>query len=364
MKISLIGTRGIPAKYGGYETFAEEISPLLASEGFDVSVQCDYNSYHKDTFKGVKLFFSSVSKSDHRLRYYFQGIRWGINNSDILLVASVAGSFFYFLNIFKRKIIITNTDGLEYKRKKWPLHVKVYFKLAEWLAVKFSDYLVADSEEIKKHLCRSYPSVEKKIRVIEYGSEINGKANTDILDKYSLKHNDYYLVVCRLEPENNLDMIIEGFKRSKTDSPLVIVGNLLDTKYIKYLISTNNSERVKFIGGIYDKNELYPIRYSCKAYIHGHSVGGTNPSLLEAMGSRNIILAHDNQFNREVTKDLQFYFKTAEDLSGRIENIELLDQEEAEKYKEISINRIRNKYNWDNILQKYLNLFDEVKITK
>jgi len=362
MKIAIIGTRGIPAKYGGFETFAEEISTLLVRDGFEVSVQCDKDSYDQNRFKGVNLFFSSVTKSDNQLRYYFDGIRWGIRNSDVILAASGAGSFFYFLNLFRRMPIITNPDGLEYKRKKWTLPKRMYLKMSEGLAVRLSDYIIADSEEIKRHLCRSYKSAGKKIRVIEYGSALNTAINAAVLGKYNLEHNNYYLIVSRLEPENNLQMIIDGYRNAKAQSPLIIIGNINDNQYVTKLVKNNNSENIRFFGGIYDRNELNPIRYSCKAYIHGHSVGGTNPSLLEAMGSGNIILAHDNEFNREVTADGQFYFNSTDQVTERVNNIESLTQDEAEKYKKSSIDRIKDKYNWEIILRKYEDLFAELNI--
>ncbi|HOF19915.1 MAG TPA: DUF1972 domain-containing protein [Bacteroidales bacterium] len=126
MRIAIVGTRGIPAKYGGFETFAEEISLRLAGEGFHVSVQCDAGSYDRNNYKGAGLFFSSVAKTEHPLRYYYEGIKWGVENSDLILAASSAGSLFYFLRAFKKTVILTNPDGLEYRRNKWSLPKKIY----------------------------------------------------------------------------------------------------------------------------------------------------------------------------------------------------------------------------------------------
>lgn len=364
MRLAIIGTRGIPAKYGGFETFAEEISALLVKDGFEVSVQCDNDSYGQNSFKGVNLFFSSVAKSDNQLKYYLEGILWSLRNSDVILAASGAGSIFYFLNLFRRLPIITNPDGLEYKRKKWTFAKRMYLKMSEGLAVRLSDYIIADSDEIKRLLCRSYKAAEKKIRVIEYGSALNTAIDNAVLAKYNLRHNNYYLIVSRLEPENNLQMITDGYRNSKTTSPLIIIGNIIDNQYVTKLVKNSCPEKIKFLGGIYDRNELNPIRYSCKAYIHGHSVGGTNPSLLEAMGSGNIILAHENEFNREVTAGGQFYFNSSEQVTEGINKIESLTQNEAEKYKKLSISRIKDRYNWEIILRKYEDLFAELNISK
>ena len=360
MRITIVGTRGIPACYGGFETFAEEISPLLVKKGFDVSVECDKGSGSVEYYKGVKLFYSTVRKSENPLKYYYEGIKWGISNSDIILAASSAGSFFYPLNSFKRVPILTNPDGLEYKRGKWSFLKKVYLKLSEVLAIKLSDYIIADSELIKKHLITYYPASYQKIRVIEYGTSLNLKPDHDVLKKFDLEQNDYYLVVSRLEPENNLHIVIEGFLQSGVKPTLVIIGNILDNKYVKSLLDLAGQKKIRFLGGIYDRRELNAIRYSCKAYIHGHSVGGTNPSLLEAMGSGNIILAHDNVFNREVTAGTQLYFSNIEQFADKIRLIETLELQESNAYKELNINIIIKKYNWEIILYKYIDLFNEI----
>jgi len=360
--IAIIGTRGIPAKYGGFETFAEAISTLLSAEGFDITVQCDNNSYPQNEYKGVKLYFSSVSKSNRPVKYFYEGFKWGIRNADIIIVASTAASLFYFLNIFRKRIILTNPDGLEYRRKKWSTAKKKYLKLSEMLAVKFSDYLIADSESIKQYLISTYKNVEQKIRVIEYGAYQNRYTDSEVLKKYRLEQNGYFLVVSRLEPENNLEMILDAYSGAKTICPLVIAGNILENGYVKSLIKRFSSGKVLFIGGVYDRKELSALRYSCKAYIHGHSVGGTNPSLLEAMGSRNIILAHDNEFNREVTQGNQLYFSNSVQCRKMINEIELMTSEEADSYKEASYRRVTDKYSWDNILKKYLDLFNEISV--
>ncbi len=361
MRIAIVGTRGIPAKYGGFETFAEEISWRLAAKGFHVSVECDAGSYDRNNYNGVDLFFSSVTKSENPLRYYYEGIKWGIENSDIILVASSGGSIFYFLKAFKNTVILTNPDGLEYRRGKWSLLKKIYLKLSEILAVRCSDYIIADSEEIKKILCKSYPFLKRKVRLIEYGTEINTDYNSLILEEFNLLHNNYYLIVSRIEPENNLHVIIDGYLRSRTLSPLVVVGNFIENQYVKSIVGKDYSGRIRFPGGIYDKKIINPLRFSCKAYIHGHSVGGTNPSLLEAMGSGNVILAHDNRFNREVTAGKQFYFRDAEQLSECIEKIEFLGKTDRDRYRDSALELAGNKYSWNKILEKYLNLLNEIR---
>lgn len=361
MRLVIVGSRGIPANYGGFETFAEEISVFLAGSGYDVTVQCDPGSYTKPVFNGVSLFYSRHSKTAHPIRYYFEGLRWAIKNSDIILVTGSGGSVFYLLNLFRRKIIITNTDGLEYKRAKWSFPVKLYWRFSEAIAALLSDFLIADSEAIKDHLIRRYRFAERKIKVIEYGAPVNLERNDLLLEKYSLSHKKFYLIVCRLEPENNLQMMLEAFEKSTSKLPLVIAGNILNNKYVGDIIKKYNSDRIRFLGGIYDKKELKAIRFSCRAYFHGHSVGGTNPSLLEAMGSGNIVLCHDNIYNREVTCDSQFYFSNVNDCLEKINEIDQLSQRDLDSYESQSLQRIKDYYNWPNIFNKYLAMLSSMQ---
>jgi glycosyltransferase involved in cell wall biosynthesis len=364
MKLAILGSRGIPSKYGGFETFAEEISVLLVKTGVEVTVQCDKRSNDKDEYRGVNLFYSKVTKSANPLRYYFEGIRWAVKNCDIILVLGSGGAIFYFLNILKRRVIITNTDGLEFRRDKWSFPIKVYWRISEAFSILFSDILIADSIGIRDYLLTRYRISTRKVRVIEYGAYENGNKNFQAIQKYSLSHRGYYLVVCRLEPENNIEMVIDGYIKSGSALPLVVVGNILKTRYVKRLLKKYNSERVRYIGGIYDKVELSSLRYSCKAYIHGHSVGGTNPSLLEAMGSMNIILVHENIFNREVAGNDQFYFENSDECAAGISIIEKMSEQEIEEHGRASLKRIHDYYNWEMILQKYINLFSNLKLTK
>ena len=356
-KISIVGTRGIPARYGGFETFAEEFSQLLVRAGYQVSVQCDPSENRPAMRNGVDLFYSPVSKTSHPLLYYYYGLRHSLGNSEIIIITGSAGALFYFLNIGRRRILITNTDGVESRRTKWSFLKRTFLKITEMLSMKMSDIIIADSLAIESYLKTTYGIFKPQIRVIEYGANINAHYEESDLSRYRLNYRGYYLVVCRLEPENNVRMIIEGYLKSGSDLPLVIIGNLSMTRYIRSLRSSGRSDKVLFIGGIYNKEELNSLRYGCKAYLHGHSVGGTNPSLLEAMANGNIIICHDNQFNREVTGDSQFYFSDAEECSLSIRKAELLSATEIESYRNNSLRRINDLYNWDSVLRKYINLF-------
>jgi len=243
-------------------------------------------------------------------------------------------------------------DGLEWKRAKWSKFAKTYLKTMERLAVFFSQKLIADAQGIAKHLDKSYQAGHKTI-MIPYGAKlITESPDIKIIHRLGVEPHNYYLVVCRLEPENHVKEIIQGFITSNVPEALVIVGEDDDNNYIIELKKINN-ERVLFTGPIYNKDKLTALRYYCKAYIHGHSVGGTNPSLLESMACNNDIIAHDNEFNREVTNDTAIFFKDPETLR------EIIARHSTNSFfKQDHVIRVCNFYSWENITNQYVNSFN------
>jgi glycosyltransferase involved in cell wall biosynthesis len=193
--------------------------------------------------------------------------------------------------------------------------------------------------------------------VIPYGaSVVENTSDVNLLRKWGLNKKEYYILVCRLEPENYVREIIEGFSASKSLHPLIIVGDhAAKTSYINLLLRTANA-RIRFIGTVYDKKNLQVLRYHSIAYFHGHSVGGTNPSLLEALGCGNIVIAHDNIFNRETAGDIAFYFKNSQEIPAILEIVETLSIKERSKKAAIAKTIVREKYNWDDIADKYFQL--------
>jgi len=353
MRVAIIGSRGIPAKYGGFETFAQELSVRLVKMGLQVEVYCDLMENKIDYYDGVQLKYVSCTKTSNPLKYYYLSVRHAERNNDIVLICGAAGALFIYSKIFHRKVrYLTNMDGVEYLRDKWSPIKKIFIRFCIWTSVYLSDYVIADSKSIKEFLKRNYIIKDKRIIQIEYGADINIQPNLGLLSEFNLEKNEYYLVVSRLEPENNVDIIIEGYLESNIKKPLIVVGNLLKTKYVENLLQ-HKCEKVIFIGGIYDKEKLKSLRYGCKAYLHGHSVGGTNPSLLEALGSENIVIAHDNVFNREVTNNTMFYFKNPKECSEAIIKVDTLDELKTLEYRKLSIQRVTDYYNWDRIAQEY-----------
>lgn len=355
LRVAIVGSRGIPAEYGGFETFAEHLSSKLASFGYYVTVYCENKADKRDIYHDVNLSYSKYIKTSNPLLYYFDSIRRASRTNDVLIAAGTGGSLFYFIPLLRSRSIITNIDGLESQRRKWPLYKKLFIKITEFFAIYLSNVIIADADGIKKRILKSYKINPDKVRQIEYGAEINSSYSQAVLDKYSLMHNGYYLVVSRLEPENNIKMIIEGYLNSKTSRCLVIIGNLIHTRYVKEIMKYK-SERVRFLGGIYDQRELKTIRCSCSLYLHGHSVGGTNPTLLEALGSGNLVICHDNEFNREVTENRMYYFTSASDLALLISDIERSPGAVLDEKRKYALQRVVSYYNWERIADEYRKL--------
>lgn len=359
--ISIIGTRGIPATYGGFETFAQELSIRLDSDKIKVVVFCDFKENNLTEYRGVQLKYSKYIKSEHPLLFYFDCILRAARDSDFILVAGTGGAFFYWIPKLARKIIITNIDGVESRRGKWGFFKKIFIKATEYIAIHCSDKVIADSFGIKNYVLQNYGVKDDRISVIEYGAEKNqGKANLKVLKKHDLIPNEYYLVVSRLEPENNIIKILQGFLASRSPRTLVIVGGLKKNSYVNQIegIAQSSNGRIKLLGAIYERSELDALRFYTYAYMHGHSVGGTNPSLLEALAASNISICHDNEFNREVTESQMFYFKSSHDLALQLEEIEALSIETLNQRKAYALNRVSSYYNWDRITCEYRNLIN------
>ena len=347
-KLAIIGVRGIPARYGGFETFAEELSTRLVQHGIDVTVFCERSEKHSiSSYKGVKIEYLSVPFSGVVGRFLYEGscILKSLRRFDIVYLLGYGSSLLAFLpRCFGTKVWL-NPDGLEWKRAKWSGSVRLGLRALESMAMVTPDLLVIDSKAVLKNLKTRYPAIPD-YRIIEYGAYIIDSHDESILDGYHICPNDYYLVVSRLEPENHVLEILQGFSESNTSSQLVVVGDTsIDTDYVKTLTSADDN-RIVFIGSVYDKPKLSALRFFSQAYFHGHSVGGTNPSLLESLGCGNLIIAHDNEFNREVAEDSALYFARSEDIPGIISYVESLSTPEVDKFREKARDRIILRYNW------------------
>ncbi len=360
MKIGILGTRGIPNHHGGFEQFAESFAVSLIGKGHIVHV---YNSsthpFQQKLFKGVNIIH--CFDPENRIGTVGQFI-YDLNcimdanqrEFDIILQLGYTSNSIWGFLLPKRSIIITNMDGLEWKRKKYGDTTKSFLRFAEKLAVKRSDYLIADSIGIENYLKRKY-NVESKF--IAYGSDLFENPNESILDIYNVKIHRYNLLIARFEPENNFETILDGFVKSKSKDKFLVIGNHNKNKYGEFLKSKfQKYTNILFLGGIYNKNHLDNLRYFSNLYFHGHSVGGTNPSLIEAMASNALIIAHDNEFNKSILKHDGFYFKNSNDIENIIKRIK--KQDFLFKINSNLI-KIKSYYNTSNINKEYLTFFNE-----
>ena len=368
MKIAFISTRGIPNNYGGFEQFAEYISVGLAQRGHEVVVYSPkFHPYQEDTYKGVRLkhIYSPetwMGSSVGSFFYDFASLCDALKKEDFDIIyeagyTSIIPAYIWF-NVRKRKrpIFTTNMDGLENKRSKFSPMVRRFLDWEEKMAVKYSHYLIADNMGIHDYYKEKY---DKESKFLAYGADIHDDFNADYLKEFGLQPEEYYILIARLEPEINFVMAIEGYLHSKENGrrPLIVVGKT-NTPHGKELVEKyGNEKNVRFVGGIYDFKKLDSVRHFSKAYFHGHSVGGTNPSLLEAMAAGCFIFAHDNIFNRAVLEENAFYYPSADKVAEYLNRIDTMAEESKIQYTANNIEVIRNEYSWEHLVDEHEKYF-------
>ena len=362
MKIAIIGTRGIPNHYGGFEQFAEYLSLGLVGKGHDLWV---YNShlhpYQENNWKGVNIIH--CKDMEDKLGTAGQFI-YDLNcildlrkrDFDIVLQLGYTSSSVWGSLLPKKPIIVTNMDGLEWMRSKFSKKVQYFLKKAEKWAINTSDYLVADSIGIQQHLKTNF-NVDSTY--IPYGAHVFNTPNKTVLNDYNLKEHNYHMLIARMEPENNIETILDGYDQSEDEKPFLVIGKTTNGfgKYLEKKFIHNKN--IQFLGGIYDIEILNNLRFYAGLYFHGHSVGGTNPSLLEAMSSGALIAAHNNIFNKSILETEAFYFSDSKEVSELISKGEKRARSE---YVSKNIEKIETLYTWAKIIDDYENLF--VKLAK
>lgn len=358
MKIAILGTRGIPARYGGFETFAEKLAIGLSERGFDVTVFCaSGESPAPDVFQGVKLHYVSAPSLGPLLTILYDlRCLWAARKGyDVVYMLGYGAAPFCLIPRLWGTEVWINPDGLEWARAKWGLVAKTYFRLMEWASLHVANLIIADAEAIAISLSSRHGRL-RACTVIPYGCEvIETPPPAELLSEWNLVPENYSLVVCRLEPENHVLEILLAFQQSRSKRQLIVLGNhLTGTRYIAQLHAVHDP-RIRLIGTVYDQAKLACLRYHCFAYMHGHSVGGTNPSLLEALGCGNLIFAHDNPFNRETLGPCGIYFANAPGLTQALDRVEQEDIELAQ-LKEASRSRARVSYSRLDIVSKYASL--------
>lgn len=358
MKVAIIGTVGVPANYGGFETLVENLLLHNISDNLQYSVYCSTKNYAEKrwVYKGAKMVYIPLKANGiQSVVYDIVSIIKAVNQSDVLLILGVSGCIIFpLLRLFSKKRIVINIDGLEHRRDKWRKSIRKFLKFSESLAIKYADVIIADNKGIWDYVEKEYG---KDSRLIEYGGDHIKDSllprDNNLLKDSHLSPKNYSLAICRIEPENNVQMILNVFKRSKEN--LVFIGNWGYSDFSQAMFNKyNKCSNIKLLGPIYDINILNEFRLNCKNYIHGHSAGGTNPSLVEAMYLGCPIFAFDVIYNKETTEGKARYFKNEEELA---ELILMTSPEDAENngthMKEIS----HRRYLWNIIVDKYVECF-------
>ncbi len=356
-RVAVIGTVGVPAAYGGFETLVENIIGDNCSDGIAYTIFCSSKDCKQrlSTYKGAQLKYVALKANGvQSIPYDIISLVRSLRGYDVVVVLGVSGGIFFpIFKLLSRSKFVVNIDGLEWKRAKWGGLAKLYLRLSERLALMCADTVIADNQAIVDYIGARYSA---KTVLIAYGSDhvvrdVTSQRSTEILQSYNISSGEYAMTVCRIEPENNCEMILSAF--SKSGVPLLFVGNWNKSAYgmrLKEHYSTFMN--ITILDAIYDLDILHVLRTNSKYYIHGHSAGGTNPSLVEAMFCGCNVVAFDVAYNRETTEQRALFFRNEEEL------IELTSGGGHDRDSSQAMSEIANRrYTWATIARQYEALY-------
>jgi len=362
MKLAIIGSRGFLTDYGGFETFVKKIVLGLKDKGYDITVyglkkyhNCIQDKYYPE-IKRIWIPSTKVKFLEKVIASFLSILHITVSQNEIILLLGVSPGLLLWIPFLMGKKILMNVDGIEWKRPKWSKFIAIFLRLSEIFSSIFSHILIADSKVIQEYLSQRYKT---NSFYIPYGADMNNGINDndlDILKKYNLKQRDYFLQVCRLEPENNAHIIIREFLNYRGAKQLVIVGDTPHSIKYRENLKKQANGKVKLLGGIYG-DDFKTILKNAYCYIHGHEAGGTNPVLLEAMASNNCVLVLNAPYNLEVIGDCGISFsKESGDL---LEKIKMLDKNVnlANNLKKKAFIRVTKLYTWEKVIADYDKLF-------
>ncbi|AGF54978.1 rhamnosyltransferase [Clostridium saccharoperbutylacetonicum] len=379
--VFIIGSKGIPAKYGGFETFVEKLTEGQKSKEIKYHVSCLADNSKEFEHNGARCFNVKVPNIGPAKAVYYDIValkecikyirKNNIKNSIVYILACRIGPF---IGYFKQKLkklgvsLIVNPDGHEWKRAKWNKAIRQYWKTSEKYMVKHADLLICDSKNIEKYIKEDYKQYKPKTTFIAYGADTEKSKLSDddntLLKWYKekdIKKKEYYLVVGRFVPENNYETMITEFMKSKTYKDFVLITNIEGNKFyneLKEKTRFNKDKRIKFVGTVYNQELLKKIREDAYGYFHGHEVGGTNPSLLEALATTDLNILLNVGFNREVGEDGALYFnKESGDLARLVDSLESYEEIAATSLGGVAKDRVLKEYTWEKIINDYENLF-------
>lgn len=360
-RLRILGIRGIPAAHGGFETFAEYLAVFLHEKNWDVTVYCQHEGagqMYEDDWQGIKRVNIPV-KGDGPLSTIIFDLKanWHASNSkELCLTLGYNTAIFAALLRIKGIKNVMNMDGIEWKRQKWGGVAKLWFWLNDWAGCWLANHLVADHPKIKEHLStRVHP---EKVTTIAYGAEKVDSADIHALDQYDLKPKEYAVLIARAEPENSILEVVQAWSAKPRGKKLVILGKYVDSHEYQRQVKAAASSEVLFIGAVYEKSIVSALRYYAMFYVHGHQVGGTNPSLVESLGAGNAILAHDNPYNRWVCGDGAVFFDGKQACEQQIERL-ISDASLQKQLSQQSEKRFDESFRWEFILRDYETLLSQ-----
>ncbi len=354
--VRVLGTHGVPAAYGGFETAAENVARFLASRGWRVIVYCQLDGtgpLREDTWNGLERVLIPVDLAGWRgtSKFDLLSIRHACKSRDLCLTFGYNTAILNTLQRVKRIPNVINMDGIEWSRSRWGLFRQAILYTNERIACVVGNHLIADHPEIERFLLTRAP--RRKLTTITYGADPVTDAPVTTPRSHGLEPGRYLTLICRPIPENSIAELVRGFSRKPREYKLAILGEYTPEKdpYHREVVGSA-SDDVVFLGPIYDKAEVESLRFHSAAYLHGHTVGGTNPSLVEAMAAGNPVVAHDNPYNRWVAQDAAVYFSTEDDVSDRLDEI-LNSHDQLEAMRAASRNRHDAEFTWERVAGQY-----------
>lgn len=358
LRIAMIGTRGVPASYGGFETAVEEVGKRLVERGHDITVYTRGSEHREREYLGMRVVHLPALRQKQLETLSHTGLSAlhavAHRAPDAAFVFNAANSPFVPLLRARGIPVALHMDGLEWKRSKWGARGRAYYRWAEQFGVRAADALIADAPGIADYYTDEF-GVETEL--IRYGAPILENAPLDGITALGLSAGRYHLVVARFEPENHVLEIVEGYRASTATTPLVVVGSApYASEYTQRVrAAAGDDPRVRLLGGVFDQDLLDALYFHARTYVHGHSVGGTNPSLLRAMGAGTAVVAWDVNFNRETLDDLGWFFEDASEVERHFTDLEL-DREQVPTLSAAVQARAKDNFRWDDVATAYENL--------
>jgi glycosyltransferase involved in cell wall biosynthesis len=373
MKIAILGIRGLPSSYSGYETFIGELAPRLVQRGHDVTIYCRSALFTERPPEHLGMKMRYLPSVEHKFLSTLSHTALSITDAslrgfDLILVVNAANGLFGFIpRVFGKKCVL-NVDGMEWLRPKWNRLGKSFFKNSARLGTKFYNEIVTDADEMHRLYAREF-GIDSTY--IAYGANIETSQNPEVLKDYGVEPLGYYLIASRMIPDNNADLIVEAFVKSGSSKTLLIAGgadykgNLIERAFLDKLKSLAN-ERVKFTGHISKPGHVKELHCNCFAYVHGHQFGGINPSILKALGFGNLVLALNTPFNAEVLHNGKYGLLYEKNVASLAEKMKFAESNpvEMQQFRLLAPARIRERFTWEQITDQYEALFQKITSIK